>query len=375
MDFSYDKHIEEVEPALRASVHSTHRQLEWIRKASGQDLLNLAAETVGVSGVGDLAGELTAIELGNLSHQDLTHRFAPAFPAGTTLASELADQVQLCRAFADPSAAADSVAEKVMGRVESFPRNAAQLRVGSNPGDVLDPYILAANFELLSERSLAKTIEHTASHKVLMKIEDLIGHLHEGVLGQMRGNFRVPEPQGSRREGKERIDPIRNPFPGADVGQVPLPNDLEKLRLFQVKSKTGSAKGGDGKRLGDQLELLARTYNAETFYVSIVGNTLRGHRSKGAVLRASPNTAVLVGEAALNELTQSKVGAELLLRVYQRAFRAVSKESGYNFSEILLGMVATFEDEAESEDGDFLTAWLKQAVGGPRGDQDSREQS
>jgi hypothetical protein len=208
--------------------------------------------------------------------------------------------------------------------VAKFPRSADDLRVGSNPGDVLDPFILAANYELLSEQSLHKAVEHTASHKVLMKIEDLVGHLHETVIGEMRGNFRVPELQGSRSEGKERLDPQRNPFPGADVGQVPLPSSPGSLRLFQVKSKTGSAKGGDGKRRGDQLTTLERTYGAHTFYVAIVGNTLRGHRSRGAVEKNSPNTAILVGESALNELTQSHVGAELLLRVYQRAFRSAA---------------------------------------------------
>jgi len=32
----------------------------------------------------------------------------------------------------------------------------------------------------------------TVGHKVLMMIEGLLGHLHEDVLGAMRGNVRVP---------------------------------------------------------------------------------------------------------------------------------------------------------------------------------------
>jgi hypothetical protein len=38
------------------------------------------------------------------------------------------------------------------------------------------------------------TLTASVSHKALMMIEDLIGHLHEDVLGQMRGNVRAPEP-------------------------------------------------------------------------------------------------------------------------------------------------------------------------------------
>jgi hypothetical protein len=205
-----------------------------------------------------------------------------------------------------------------------------------------------------------------------MKIEDLAGNLHQNTIARMRGNFRVPEPGGSRDEGKERLDPLLNPFPGADMGQVPMPNRPGALRLFQVKSKTGSAKGGDGKRLGEQLARLEETYGADTFYVAIVGNTLRGHRSKGAVLRESPHTAVLVGEAALNELTQSAVGGELLLRIYQRGFRSAAAAGGYEFAQVVRSIVEVFEREAEEAGEDFLTTWLHVAIDGPRSEQDSR---
>jgi len=128
----------------------------------------------------------------------------------------------------------------------------------------------------------------------------------------------------------------------------------------------------DGKRLGDQLRALEAIYGADTFYVAIVGNTLRGHRSRGAVERESPNTAILVGEAALNEITQSSVGGELLLRTYQRAFRAASRKSGYNFVDIVAVIAADFEKEAERGGTDFLSAWLHEAVGGLSEEQDSR---
>ena len=280
----------------------------------------------------------------------------------------------MCRSFADPAAVTERVTAWVAERVAAFPHTAADLRVGSNAGDVLDPFILAANYEMLSGQSLARTIEHTASHKVLMKIEDLVGHLHENVIGMMRGNFKVPEPQGGRAEGKELLNPERNPFPGADVGQVPLLAKPAAIRLFQVKSKTGSAKGGDGKRLGDQLAVLETTYDADTFYVAIVGNPLKGHRSRGAVAKASPNTAILVGESALNEITQSRVGGELLLRTYQRAFRAAAQTTGYCFSEVVGAVSDAFAEEAETSGTDFLSAWLQQAIGGDPTQRDSRIQ-
>lgn len=358
--------------SLLSEIMNAQEEMDWLRRASAQDLVDLAATQLGVERVPDMPQDLTARQLGNLRTPELLDLLEPFYLEGTSTARDLADQIQICRAFSNPEEVTDHVASLVEKKVREFPKKALDLKVGKNRGDVLDPYILAANFELLSERSLSKTIEHTASHKVLMKIEDMAGHLHEETLSRMRGNFRVPEPNG--KEGKEELHPFYNPFPGADVGQVPLEESPDKLRLFQVKSKTGSAKGGDGKRLGLQLKKIEDTYKADTFYVAVVGNTLIGHRSKGAVLKASPNTAVLVGEASLNELTQSNSGAELLLRLYQRAFRVAAKRTGYKFSELVLGMIASFETEAEEQGADFLTAWLHNATDGPRREQDSRLQ-
>jgi hypothetical protein len=365
-------HLDALDPELRDRISAAQLEIEWIRQATAKDLLDVATEQLGLKPLVGVAQGMSAVELGDLRRAELLRLLERNYPVGTGTAEDLADQIQLCRAFADPPSVTRWIADHVENRVRSFPRRASDIRVGTNPGDVLDPFILAANFELLSERNIQKTIEHTASHKILMKIEDLVGHLHENVIGRMRGNFRVPEPQGTSKEGKEKLDPLRNPFPGADVGQVPLPERPNRLRLFQVKSKTGSAKGGDGKRLGEQLETLEKTYGADTFYVAVVGNTLRGHRSRGAVERHSPRTAILVGEAALNEMTQSRVGAELLLRTYQRAFRAAAEETGYLFSEVVATIASEFEHEAEG--GDFLSSWLHSAVDGAVEEQDSRKQ-
>lgn len=371
---TYQSKLVGLDPILRQRIDAAQNEIDWLRSASGADLLKLATDQLGLKQLEGVVDDLTAVELGNLERGELLYIFQARFAAGTSTAEDLADQVQLCRAFANPAEATGKIAKLVEEKVRNFPCSAAQLRVGNNPGDVLDPFILAANYELLSEQSLQKTIEHTASHKVLMKIEDLLGHLHETVIGLMRGNFRVPEPRGDRKDGKERLDSKRNPFPGADVGQVPLPQRPDALRLFQVKSKTGSAKGGDGKRLGEQLAALEKIYGADTFYVAIVGNTLRGHRSRGAVSKNSSRTAIMVGKAAHNELTQSAVGAELLLRSYQRAFRAAAVSTGYCFSDIIAVIAEEFEKEAEEAGTDFLSAWLHVAVDGPVKEQDSRKQ-
>ncbi len=368
----YLSRLSGLDPSLLQRIEAAQAEIDWLRGASGGDLLKLATDQSGLKELAGVAHDLSAVELGNLDHGSLRELLQKHFSPGTSFADELADQVQLCRAFANPYEVTGQIASWVAAAIANFPRSLLQLRVGSNPGDVLDPFILAANYELLSERSLPKTIEHTVSHKVLMKIEDLVGHLHQNVIGMMRGNFRIPEPQGDRAVGKENLDPRLNPFPGADVGQVPVPERQAAIRLFQVKSKTGTAKGGDGKRLGEQLLALEEAYAADTFYVAIVGNTLRGHRSRGAVSRESPGTTVLVGEAAINEITQSAVGGELLLRTYQRAFRAAFEKSGYTFPEIVAKITEEFDAEAAREETDFLSAWLHQAIGGSAEEQDSR---
>jgi hypothetical protein len=367
-----DRHLGGLDPDFLDRIRLAEEQIAWVRDSSAKDLFDLAMRTMGLAPIQCPFRDMTAAQLGDTPSATLVAELEPCFEPGMATASDLADQIQLCRAFADPRSVTDTVRRTVEEAVARFPASAEDLKIGHNPGDVLDPFILAANYELLSERHMEKAIESSASHKILMKVEDLVGNLHQNVIGLMRGNFRVPEPQGSRSSGKERLDPRLNPFPGADVGQVPVPEKPDTMRLFQVKSKTGSAKGGDGKRLGEQLRTLEATYGADTFYTAVVGNTLRGHRSKGAVLRESPNTAVLVGEAALDELTQSAVGGELLLRTYQRAFRQASQSAGYRFCEVVAAMVEVFEREAVEAGEDFLAAWLHKAIGGRRADQDSR---
>lgn len=80
----------------------------------------------------------------------------------------------------------------------------------------------------------------------------------------------------------------------------------------------------------------------------------------------------MVGLAALNGRTQSAVGGEFLLRTHQRAFRWAAEVTGDKFSQIVAVIAAEFEQEAENEGTDFLSAWLHEAIGGPPEIGDSR---
>lgn len=279
----------------------------------------------------------------------------------------LAQQIQLLRAFKNPNEVVEYTQTKVAAIVNGFPATAADIRCGRNPGDVLDPYIFAAAQGLIYIDDFEGTITATVSHKVLMMIEGLIGHLHEDVLGFMRGNVRVPEPRGGDQEA---FHPQNNPFPGADLVQPPLAD--RPVRFHQIKSKTGSAKGGDGKRLGDQLQRLKDYYQGDIFYDALIGNTLRGHRSMAGVLKASPGVIVLVGEAAFKELTSSPVGPELLLRLYQSAFEVVARKSGYKLQKVVETVYATFRQRVVRDGTGFLELVLQDAVSGSPQEQDSR---
>jgi hypothetical protein len=283
-------------------------------------------------------------------------------------AINLVHRLQLVRAFDEPDALILRVRENVGRIVKKFPATAADIERGNNPGDVLDPYILAATQTLMYAGNFEQAVAGTVAHKALMMIEGLLGHLHEDVIGEMRGNIRAPEPRGQDQENLSVTD---NPFPGADVVQPPY-NSSSKLRFHQIKSKTGSAKGGDAKRLGDQLKRLQQVYGGEIYYDALIGRTLSGHRSKMGVESAAPSVVVLVGEAAFKELTRSEVGPQLLLRVYQTAFLEVSKESGYNVESMATGIVATFRQRAEEHGEGYLDLILKDVTGGASSEQDSR---
>ena len=146
--------------------------------------------------------------------------------------------------------------------------------------------------------------------------------------------------------------PANNPFPGADVVQTPYKLG-ETMRFHQIKSNTGSAKGGDGRRLGEQLKWLQDLYQGEMLYHALVGNTLRGHRSKTGVEKAAAGIIVVVGEASFLELTGRRTGPELLLRLYKSAFQEVAARTGYRVDVMSAGIVEAFRTRAEEEGSSF----------------------
>jgi hypothetical protein len=283
-------------------------------------------------------------------------------------ALNLAQRTHLIRSFSRPDEAVSFIEQKVLQIVKRFPKSAKDLECGKNPGDVIDPYILSATQHLLFGGKLDLAVGAAVSHKALMMIEGLLGHLHEEVIGQMRGNMRAPEPRGGEQD---EIDVALNPFPGADVVQPPA-FQREVLRFHQIKSKTGSAKGGDGKRLGDQLRKLQAKYGGEIFYDALIGNTLKGHRSRAGVEQAAPTVVVLVGDAAFRALTRSPIGPELLLRVYQSAFLEASRKAGYRVEELTAAIVTTFKERATAQGEGFLESILKDVTQGTPDQQDSR---
>ncbi len=315
-----------------------------------------------------------ATELGNKPSKEIISYFEEllttnGIPAQAiaTQAAMLSHRIQLLRAFDAPDTLIANTCNKVKEVVDGFPKTADDIRCGSNPGDVLDPYILAAAQILMCSGDFERTVSATISHKVLMIIEGLLGHLHEDVIGSMRGNVRIPEP---RAEDQETLNPMTNPFPGADLLQPPTNN--RELRFFQVKSKTGSAKGGDGRRLGEQLHRLVTLYGGSAFYVALIGNTLRGHRSMAGVQRAAPSVVVLVGESAFQELTGSIVGPQLLLRLYQSAFEVAARDTGYSLEDMVATIYHAFRQRADDLGEGFLEAVLHDAISGPATQQDSR---
>ena len=328
--------------------------------------------------VPDELGDKPAREVSDLPYDELARSFKGILgqpgisgQSARSQSERLARRTQLVRAFAQPDEVMARITAKVCRIIKTFPHTASDIERGRNPGDVLDPYILAASQTLLHGGDFQAAIDATVAHKALMIIEGLMGHLHEDVLGEMRGNVRAPEPRGFNQE---HIDPVTNPFPGADIVQPPTKTG-ERIRFHQVKSKTGSAKGGDGKRLGDQLRRLRRYYDGEVYYDALIGNTLRGHRSMRGVLSSEPEAVVLVGDAAFRALTGSSIGPELLLRVYQSCFSDAAQQTGYRIDLMVEGIVATFQERSAAAGEGFLESLLSNSIRSNPEQQDSRTYS
>ncbi|GES45377.1 hypothetical protein RsS62_46290 [Rhizobium dioscoreae] len=286
-------------------------------------------------------------------------------------AVNLARRAQLVRAYDDPEAVLAWTTQKVIEVVADLPKTAKDIEVGRNPGDVLDPYLLSATQSLLFGGDFRQAIGATVTHKALMILEGLMGHLHEEVVGRMRGNVKNPEPRIGSAEG---FDTQFNPFPGVDVIQPPT--EATSIRLHQIKSKTGTMNSSGGKRLAEQMRELRMKYQGfskvELYSHALVGNTLRGHRSMGGMKRVEPDMIFLVGSASFRVLTDSNNGAELLVRIYQAAFELAAAETGYSVETMTNNIIETFKTRAEAEGEGYLETIVHQSTNGPEENLDSR---
>ena len=303
------------------------------------------------------------------------------------LAVAAAERSQLLRAYQHPEKVLSWVQDKVQEQVKLLPKGAADLRRGRNKGDVLDPYIFAATQIILCGDDRGAAVSATMAHKALMILEGMLGHLHEEVVGRMRGNMRVPEPRirGKKTQIEEveeskptagTLNLLTNPFPGADAVQPPLEEGSE-ISFHQIKSKTGSMNSSGGAALGRQLKKLRETYGGLLYSHSLVGSTLSGHRSMKGIENEEPQVICTVGDEAFRVLTRSESGAELLLRVYLAAFRTISGNAGqaapaYSLMQATADAVEEFEKEAEEEGQGFLESLLHHSTQGPVEEQDSR---
>lgn len=253
------------------------------------------------------------------------------------LIETIACNIQRLLIFRDVDEVIAVIKSKFMDVARSFPRSLMELEEAGGGRDLLDPFIVALNARLLSSTTLEDLLRNLVAHKCLMKLEDLIGHLHEEVLGRAAGKQRVDEPKGI--QNKEKFDPILNPYPGADAR-------LEQVEFYQIKNKTGSAKGGDGKRLGEQLRQLGQNYpGSKRFYVAMIGRSLKGHRSMGAVIREDPEAEVLVGLAAFQQLGTHRDTPSIVLDLYLEQFTAVESEIHYDINEIVHSMANQWRDK------------------------------
>jgi len=90
------------------------------------------------------------------------------------------------------------------------------------------------------------------------------------------------------------------------------------------------------------------------------------------VLKASPQTIVLVGAAAFRMLTGSEIGPQLLMRVYQNAFSEAARATGYSIQKMAKAITRTFKRRAEELGEEYVDSLVHTAIEGPEEQQDSR---
>ncbi len=323
--------------------------------------------------------EKAAAEIADLNLSELRSLFGSLLLSGGYSKSvcqvhsdSLAKHVQLVSAFEDHEAAIDLATEKALGVIKDIPRARADIEVGKNAGDVLDPYLLTGFNTLLGGGRFVRAIDTTVVHKSYMKIEGLMGHLHEDVISLMRGNVRAPEPRGV---GAKELCVKGNPFPGADIVQPPQ-FDGDYFKLHQIKTKTGTMNSSGGKSLAVQMGALKSKYpRSEVYAHALVGKTLKGHRSKSTILETCPSMILQVGEASFKTLSGSWSGGECLLTLYQMAFDRAREQADFNFDEAVEAISRDFEVVAEAEGSGYLESVLHKSTCGNRLQMDSRTYS
>lgn len=233
--------------------------------------------------------------------------------------------------------------------ISKLPRKLLDIEEGGGGRDVLDPFMVAFASRLLHAGSIAPVIGTLIAHKCLMQLEDLIGHLHQETMGRAAGGECIPEPQGTIDEAtgkrnKEKWDAVLNPYPGADARR-------EQDEFYQIKNKTGSAKGSDGEKLGRQFLVLKEKYpDCQRYYVSMIGKTLAGHRSMGAFLRTDPDAEVLVGLTAWQQLGRHRDTPTIAMELCIEEFEAALERNHYDFDSVVESMTA--EWQTKHGDGD-----------------------
>jgi hypothetical protein len=232
--------------------------------------------------------------------------------------------------------------------IADLPRRLVDIEEAGGGRDILDPFIVAFTSRLLHSGAVPELLRTLISHKCLMKLEDLIGHLHGEVLGNAGGGESVPEPQGEADEAgkrnKELWHELYNPYPGADARRG-------TEEFYQIKNKTGSAKGSDGEKLGRQFLVLKAKYpDSKRFYVSMIGKTLRGHRSMGAFVRTDPEAEVLVGLSAFQQLGRHRDTADIVMDLCMEVFEQSLERNRYDFDEVVTLMTKEWVEKHGADD-------------------------
>jgi hypothetical protein len=258
----------------------------------------------------------------------------------------------------DPTEAA-LAADRVFDRVISqLPRRLAEVEL-LNDRDIIDPLIVAFASKLLHEGDISSLLRDLVAHKCMMKLEDMAGTLHQEVLGRAGGCDRVPEPQGVPmvdakgrpvldKHGKQRVDkdvlhPQLNPYPGSDIRRG-------ETEFYQLKNKTGSAKGSDGEKLGRQFLQVKEQYpNSQRYYVSVIGKTLKGHRSMGGFTKTDPEAEVLVGLTAMQQIGRHRDIPDILLDLYLERFAAALVRNHYSIEEVVEEMSEEWKKNRSGE--------------------------